>query len=111
MSYIYAVTSLQLDPGQTDAIAQAIARSGLAGQFTMGFKQYPAEFCAGLAVDQITFFLCVPDDTDVGKRRELNKLLNDTMISVTGYKGEFKVIVIFWPYESKDALMDGKISG
>ena len=33
------------------------------------------------------------------------------MISVTGYKGEFKVIVIFWPYESKDALMDGKISG
>lgn len=108
MSYIYAVTSLQLKQAQMDAIVHAVSESNYVTPFRMAFKQYSPEFCAGLALDQITFFLCVPSEVSVEQRRAITKLLNDTMVSVVGHKGDFKVIVIFWPYEDGDALVDGR---
>ena len=72
-------------------------------------SKIPQEDARGGAVDQITFFVCVPPYIPLEKKRQTIELLNNTMVREVGYKGEMKVIVLFQYHDDEGVGKDGEL--
>ena len=90
MATIFGVTSLELTEEQEKALSAALIKD-LGTLYTHALSFYlskiPQEDARGGAVDQITFFVCVPPYIPLEKKRQTIELLNNTMVREVGYKG------------------------
>ena len=75
--------------------------------YSLYYTPVPAENVSEGAKDQMTFFVFVPPYMEIDRRRQLIKVLNDTMVRVVGYKGPMKVIVIFKYHDDEACGVDG----
>ena len=112
MATIFGVTSLELTEEQEKALSAALIKD-LGTLYTHALSFYlskiPQEDARGGAVDQITFFVCVPPYIPLEKKRQTIELLNNTMVREVGYKGEMKVIVLFQYHDDEGVGMDGEL--
>ena len=112
MATIYGVTSLELTEEQEKALSAALIKD-LGTLYTHALSFYlskiPQEDARGGAVDQITFFVCVPPYIPLEKKRQTIELLNNTMVREVGYKGEMKVIVLFQYHDDEGVGKDGEL--
>ena len=110
MATIFGVTSLELTEEQEKALSAALIKD-LGTLYTHALSFYlskiPQEDARGGAVDQITFFVCVPPYIPLEKKRQTIELLNNTMVREVGYKGPLKVIVIFKYHDDEACGVDG----
>ena len=109
MATIFGVTSLEL----TEKALSAALIKDLGTLYTHALSFYlskiPQEDARGGAVDQITFFVCVPPYIPLEKKRQTIELLNNTMVREVGYKGEMKVIVLFQYHDDEGVGKDGEL--
>ncbi len=103
MATIFAATSLELEPAKKKELIDALGET----IGTLYYTPAPAANVSEGAKDQMTFFVFVPPYMDIDRRRELIKILNDTMVRVVGYKGPLKVIVIFKYHDDEACGVDG----
>ena len=112
MATIFGVTSLELTEEQEKALSAALIKD-LGTLYTHALSFYlskiPQEDSRGGAVDQITFFVCVPPYIPLEKKRQTIELLNNTMVREVGYKGEMKVIVLFQYHDDEGVGKDGEL--
>ena len=112
MATIFGVTSLELTEEQEKALSAALNKD-LGTLYTHALSFYlskiPQEDARGGAVDQITFFVCVPPYIPLEKKRQTIELLNNTMVREVGYKGEMKVIVLFQYHDDEGVGKDGEL--
>ena len=112
MATIFGVTSLELTEEQEKALSAALIKD-LGTLYTHALSFYlskiPQEDARGGAVDQITFFVCVPPYIPLEKKRQTIELLNNTMVREVGYKGEMKVIVLFQYHDDEGVGKDGEL--
>lgn len=112
MATIFGVTSLELTEEQEKALSAALIKD-LGTLYTNALSFYlskiPQEDARGGAVDQITFFVCVPPYIPLEKKRQTIELLNNTMVREVGYKGEMKVIVLFQYHDDEGVGKDGEL--
>lgn len=112
MATIFGVTSLDLTEEQEKALSAALIKD-LGTLYTHALSFYlskiPQEDARGGAVDQITFFVCVPPYIPLEKKRQTIELLNNTMVREVGYKGEMKVIVLFQYHDDEGVGKDGEL--
>lgn len=112
MATIFGVTSLELTEEQEKALSAALIKD-LGTLYTHALSFYlskiPQEDARGGAVDQITFFVCVPPYIPLEKKRQTIELLNNTMVQEVGYKGEMKVIVLFQYHDDEGVGKDGEL--
>ena len=112
MATIFGVTSLELTEEQEKALSAALIKD-LGTLYTHALSFYlskiPQEAARGGAVDQITFFVCVPPYIPLEKKRQTIELLNNTMVREVGYKGEMKVIVLFQYHDDEGVGKDGEL--
>ena len=112
MATIFGVTSLELTEEQEKALSAALIKD-LGTLYTHALSIYlskiPQEDARGGAVDQITFFVCVPPYIPLEKKRQTIELLNNTMVREVGYKGEMKVIVLFQYHDDEGVGKDGEL--
>ncbi len=112
MATIFGVTSLELTVEQEKALSAALIKD-LGTLYTHALSFYlskiPQEDARGGAVDQITFFVCVPPYIPLEKKRQTIELLNNTMVREVGYKGEMKVIVPFQYHDDEGVGKDGEL--
>ena len=112
MASIFGVTSLELTEEQEKALSAALIKD-LGTLYTHALSFYlskiPQEDARGGAVDQITFFVCVPPYIPLEKKRQTIELLNNTMVREVGYKGEMKVIVLFQYHDDEGVGKDGEL--
>lgn len=112
MATIFGVTSLELTEEQEKALSAALIKD-LGTLYTHALSFYlskiPQEDACGGAVDQITFFVCVPPYIPLEKKRQTIELLNNTMVREVGYKGEMKVIVLFQYHDDEGVGKDGEL--
>ena len=112
MATIFGVTSLELTEEQETALSAALIKD-LGTLYTHALSFYlskiPQEDARGGAVDQITFFVCVPPYIPLEKKRQTIELLNNTMVREVGYKGEMKVIVLFQYHDDEGVGKDGEL--
>ena len=112
MATIFGVTSLELTEEQEKALSAALIKD-LGTLYTHALSFYlskiPQEDARGGAVDQITFFVCVPPYIPLEKKRQTIELLNNTMVREVGYKGEMKVIVLFQYHDDECVGKDGEL--
>lgn len=112
MATIFGVTSLELPEEQEKALSAALIKD-LGTLYTHALSFYlskiPQEDARGGAVDQITFFVCVPPYIPLEKKRQTIELLNNTMVREVGYKGEMKVIVLFQYHDDEGVGKDGEL--
>ena len=112
MAPIFGVTSLELTEEQEKALSAALIKD-LGTLYTHALSFYlskiPQEDARGGAVDQITFFVCVPPYIPLEKKRQTIELLNNTMVREVGYKGEMKVIVLFQYHDDEGVGKDGEL--
>ena len=112
MATIFGVTSLELTEEQGKALSAALIKD-LGTLYTHALSFYlskiPQEDARGGAVDQITFFVCVPPYIPLEKKRQTIELLNNTMVREVGYKGEMKVIVLFQYHDDEGVGKDGEL--
>lgn len=112
MATIFGVTSLELTEEQEKALSAALIKD-LVTLYTHALSFYlskiPQEDARGGAVDQITFFVCVPPYIPLEKKRQTIELLNNTMVREVGYKGEMKVIVLFQYHDDEGVGKDGEL--
>ena len=112
MATIFGVTSLELTEEQEKALSAALIKD-LGTLYTHALSFYlskiPQEDARGGAVDQITFFVCVPPYIPLEKKRQTIELLNNTMVREVGYKGEMKVIVLFQYHDEEGVGKDGEL--
>ena len=112
MATIFGVTSLELTEEQEKALSAALIKD-LGTLYTHALSFYlskiPQEDARGGAVDQITFFVCVPPYMPLEKKRQTIELLNNTMVREVGYKGEMKVIVLFQYHDDEGVGKDGEL--
>ena len=112
MATIFGVTSLELTEEQEKALSAALIKD-LCTLYTHALSFYlskiPQEDARGGAVDQITFFVCVPPYIPLEKKRQTIELLNNTMVREVGYKGEMKVIVLFQYHDDEGVGKDGEL--
>ena len=112
MATIFGVTSLELTEEQEKALSAALIKD-LGTLYTHALSFYlskiPQEEARGGAVDQITFFVCVPPYIPLEKKRQTIELLNNTMVREVGYKGEMKVIVLFQYHDDEGVGKDGEL--
>ena len=112
MATIFGVTSLELTEEQAKALSAALIKD-LGTLYTHALSFYlskiPQEDARGGAVDQITFFVCVPPYIPLEKKRQTIELLNNTMVREVGYKGEMKVIVLFQYHDDEGVGKDGEL--
>ena len=112
MATIFGVTSLELTEEQEKALrADTIKDLGTLYTHALSFylSKIPQEDARGGAVDQITFFVCVPPYIPLEKKRQTIELLNNTMVREVGYKGEMKVIVLFQYHDDEGVGKDGEL--
>ena len=112
MATIFGVTSLELTEEQEKALSAALIKD-LGTLYTHALSFYlskiPQEDARGGAVDQITFFVCVPPYIPLEKKRQTIELLNNTMVREVGYKGELKVIVLLQYHDDEGVGKDGEL--
>lgn len=112
MATIFGVTSLELTEEQEKALSAALIKD-LGTLYTHALSFYlskiPQEDARGGAVDQITFFVCVPPYIPLEKKRQTIELLNNTMVREVGYKGGMKVIVLFQYHDDEGVGKDGEL--
>ena len=112
MATIFGVNSLELTEEQEKALSAALIKD-LGTLYTHALSFYlskiPQEDARGGAVDQITFFVCVPPYIPLEKKRQTIELLNNTMVREVGYKGEMKVIVLFQYHDDEGVGKDGEL--
>ena len=112
MATIFGVTSLELTEEQEKALSASLIKD-LGTLYTHALSFYlskiPQEDARGGAVDQITFFVCVPPYIPLEKKRQTIELLNNTMVREVGYKGEMKVIVLFQYHDDEGVGKDGEL--
>ena len=112
MATIFGVTSLELTEEQEKALSAALIKD-LGTLYTHALSFYlskiPQEDARGGAVDQITFFVCVPPYIPLEKKRQTIELLNNTLVREVGYKGEMKVIVLFQYHDDEGVGKDGEL--
>ena len=112
MATIFGVTSLELTNEQEKALSEALTRD-LSTMYTHALSFYlnkvPQENVRSGAVDQITFFVCVPHYISLEKKRQTIELLNNCMVREVGYKGEMKVIVLFQYHDDEGVGKDGEL--
>ena len=112
MATIFGVTSLELTNEQEKALSEALTRD-LSTMYTHALSFYlskvPQENVRSGAVDQITFFVCVPPYISLEKKRQTIELLNNCMVREVGYKGEMKVIVLFQYHDDEGVGKDGDL--
>ena len=112
MATIFGVTSLELTEEQEKALSADLIKD-LGTLYTHALSFYlskiPQEDARGGAVDQITFFVCVPPYIPLEKKRQTIELLNNTMVREVGYKGEMKVIVLFQYHDDEGVGKDGEL--
>ena len=112
MATVFGVTSLELTEEQEKALSAALIKD-LGTLYTHALSFYlskiPQEDARGGAVDQITFFVCVPPYIPLEKKRQTIELLNNTMVREVGYKGEMKVIVLFQYHDDEGVGKDGEL--
>ena len=112
MATIFGVTSLELTEEQEKALSAALIKD-LGTLYTHALSFYlskiPQEDARGGAVDQITFFVCVPPYIPLEKKRQTIELLNNTMVREVGYKGEMKDIVLFQYHDDEGVGKDGEL--
>ena len=112
MATIFGVTSLELTEEQEKALSAVLIKDP-AALYTHALSFYlskiPQEDARGGAVDQITFFVCVPPYIPLEKKRQTIELLNNTMVREVGYKGEMKVIVLFQYHDDEGVGKDGEL--
>ena len=112
MATIFGVTSLELTEEQEKALSAALIKD-LGTLYTHALSFYlskiPQEDARWGAVDQITFFVCVPPYIPLEKKRQTIELLNNTMVREVGYKGEMKVIVLFQYHDDEGVGKDGEL--
>ena len=112
MATIFGVTSLELTEEQEKALSAALIKD-LGTLYTHALSFYlskiPQEDARGGAVDQITFFVCVPPYIPLEKKRQTIELLNNTMVREVGYKGEMEVIVLFQYHDDEGVGKDGEL--
>ena len=112
MATIFGVTSLELTEEQEKALSAALIKD-LGTLYTHALSFYlskiPQEDARGGAVDQITFFVCVPPYIPLEKKRQTIELLNNTMVREVGSKGEMKVIVLFQYHDDEGVGKDGEL--
>ena len=112
MATIFGVTSLELTEEQEKALSAALIKD-LGTLYTHALSFYlskiPQEDARGGAVDQITFFVCVPPYIPLEKKRQTIELLKNTMVREVGYKGEMKVIVLFQYHDDEGVGKDGEL--
>ena len=112
MATIFGVTSLELTEEQEKALSAALIKDlGTLSTHALSFylSKIPQEDARGGAVDQITFFVCVPPYIPLEKKRQTIELLNNTMVREVGYKGEMKVIVLFQYHDDEGVGKDGEL--
>ena len=112
MATIFGVTSLELTEEQEKALSAALIKDqGTLYTHALSFylRKIPQEDARGGAVDQITFFVCVPPYIPLEKKRQTIELLNNTMVREVGYKGEMKVIVLFQYHDDEGVGKDGEL--
>ena len=112
MATIFGVTSLELTEEQEKALSAALIKDlGTLYTHALSFhlSKIPQEDARGGAVDQITFFVCVPPYIPLEKKRQTIELLNNTMVREVGYKGEMKVIVLFQYHDDEGVGKDGEL--
>lgn len=109
MATIFAATSLELEPAKKKELIDALGESigTIFRKYSLYYTPVPAENVSECAKDQMTFFVFVPPYMEIERRRQLIKVLNDTMVRVVGYKGELKVIVIFKYHDDEACGVDG----
>ena len=69
----------------------------------------PQENCRGQAVDQITFFVCVPPYIALEKKRRAIECFDRTVKRVVGCEGFLKVIVLFQYHDDDGVGKDGEL--
>lgn len=112
MATIFGVTSLELTDEQEKELRDALIQDiGTIYTHALSFylAKIPQENARSGAVDQITFFVCVPPYITLEKKRATIKLLNDTMVRVVGNKGQMKVIVLFQYHDDEGVGKDGEL--
>ena len=109
MATIFAATSLDLEPAKKKELIDALGESigTIFRKYSLYYVPVPAENVSECAKDQMTFFVFVPPYMEIDRRRQLIKVLNETMVREVGYKGELKVIVIFKYHDDEACGVDG----
>lgn len=109
MATVFATTSLQLEPEKKKELIDALGETiqSMFKTYSLYYVPMPAENVSEGAKDQMTFFVFVPPYMEIDRRRQLIKILNDTMLRVVGYKGPLKVIVIFKYHDDEACGVDG----
>lgn len=112
MATILAVTSLELPQEQEEQLKQTIM-TDLATMYKHALSVYltklPHSDCRGGAIDQITFFVCVPPYISIEKKRETIVLLNEAVKKVVPNMGEMKNIVLFQYHADDGVGKDGEL--
>lgn len=111
MVTILGIASLDLTKSQKNELVQALGKAidTVFEKNTFMLRNLLHENCAGIAKDQITFFISVKEDLDIDIKRKIVKALNDAMVQTVGYKGDKKVIVIFRYYDDNGYSNNGKL--
>lgn len=112
MATIMSITSLDLTHDKKVELVNELEKS-LGVMYTSALaitlQQVDAEFCTELAKDQTTFFVCVPPEISIDKKRRTIEIINDAMLKVVGYKGKLKNIVIFHYHTAESVGKDGEL--
>lgn len=109
MATIIATTSLDLSEEKEQIVINALSEciSTVCPIYSLYYIPVKSKYCAGDAIDQITFFVYVPPSFDVDRRRKLIQILHETMNQVVGDRGKMKNIVIFKYHDDEDVGVDG----
>lgn len=110
MATIMSITSLDLTHEKKVELVSELETS-LGEIYTSAlaitFQEVESEFCTELAKDQTTFFVCVPPQISIEKKRKTVEIINNAMLKVVGYKGKLKVIVLFHYHTAESVGKDG----
>ena len=82
MATIFAATSLELEPEKKKELIDALGETigTIFKTYSLYYTPVPAENVSEGAKDQMTFFVFVPPYMEIDRRRQLIKVLNDTMV-------------------------------
>ena len=112
MSTIMGITSLQLNHEEKVNLVQTLDKhlgTIFLSARAITMQVVDPDFCTDLAKDQTTLFICVPPTISVEKKREAVELANNAMLEAVGYKGLFKVIVLFHYHTYDSVGKDGEL--
>lgn len=111
MVTILGISSLDLTKTQQNELVKELGKtvSAIFEENTFMLRNLLHENCAGIAKDQITFFVSIDKDIDIDSKRKIVKNLNETMVKMVGYKGDKKVITIFRYHDDEGYSENGNL--